>query len=139
MITRHADRKIKIRKCSELKSDTWDWDLVIEKEESIGKCRFTLEKEHIYIDDISVRKEFRNQGVGSCLLSELEIHAKKMGFSEIRGTATAYETEKENYKNELKDWWEKRGYTFPYYSSQTRLIGNFSKKIAQPVGSGQLR
>lgn len=115
-------------KCDKLKSDTWDW-IAVKRNEELGRCRFTFEKDHIYIDDILVKKKYRKQNVGSLLIKELEEHARSAGFSEIRGSATAYEGA--DQKEALRAWWETRGYQFRFYSSQPKHIGQFHKVIFQ--------
>jgi N-acetylglutamate synthase-like GNAT family acetyltransferase len=123
------------RKVTKANSDTWEWIIVKEKKE-IGCCRFTKEKEHMYIDDVVVKKEHRKNGIGSHLLRIVEEHAKLSGYSEIRGSACAYEKDVPNYREELKSWWEENGYSFRMYSAtdDSRHVGNFHKKLTQPVG-----
>ncbi len=107
----------KVKFC-DVKSDTWDW-VIKENGNEIGRCRYTLEHDHIYIDDVVVSKECRKKGIGTFLLIKLEEFAKENGYSEIRGTATAYEQNGPNYKEELTHWWKVRGYEFRFLSSQT--------------------
>jgi GNAT superfamily N-acetyltransferase len=120
---------VKKRKFTEANSDTWDW-VIVEKSKEIGRCRFTREKEHMYIDDLVVQKEHRKKGIGGHLLQIVEEHAKQNGYNEIRGSACAYEKDVPNYREELKSWWEENGYRFRMYSTDdSRHIGNFHKKL----------
>ena len=39
--------------------------------------------DYIYLDDLSVTKEYRNLGIGSALIREAEIYARKIGIRDI--------------------------------------------------------
>lgn len=103
----------------------------------MGRCRFTLEKDHMYIDDLVVQKEHRRKGIGSILLRAVEEHATLLGLPEIRGSAVAYEKEVSNYREYLKSWWKKRGYCFRVYlpDDESRHVGNFHKELPQQGGA----
>ena len=39
--------------------------------------------DYIYLDDLSVTKAYRNLGIGSALIREAEIYARKIGIRDI--------------------------------------------------------
>lgn len=127
-----TENPIKKMQALGLKSDTWDWTVENNGEE-FGRCRFTIEQDHIYIDDLSVVKEKRRSGIGTRLIQLLEEHATANGYTEIRGSAVAYKNEEPSYSLELEAWWRNRGYEFNYSSPnpENRHIGNFHKKIGK--------
>ena len=61
--------------------------LVAEDEEVVAYLSIEVHHEpdmdYIYLDDLSVTKAYRNLGIGSALIREAEIYARKIGIRDI--------------------------------------------------------
>ncbi len=53
------------------------------KEKTIGFCYYKERNNHIYLEEIHVKKEARGKGIGSKMLNLVEKFAKRKGYKEI--------------------------------------------------------
>ena len=63
----------------------------------LGTLMFRIRHGSLYVEHLNVKKEYRNQGVGKCLVSYLEYFAIDHNIQKVSGNVT--EESKEFYKN----------------------------------------
>jgi N-acetylglutamate synthase-like GNAT family acetyltransferase len=79
---------VKSKAYDEYGTNTWDL-CISEENHEVGRCRITLKKDHINIDEIVVKKANSHKDIVNFLIHELGEYARAVGMSEIRGLLSA--------------------------------------------------
>jgi ribosomal protein S18 acetylase RimI-like enzyme len=103
--------------------------VVAEKERRIvGFIVFKMERDHVYIDDIDIRKEEQRKGIGKTLVKHVEDVALANGYTSVR-TDTTENAEGQPWKS--YGFWRKMGYK----DTGERLLTKWSFKTIPFVKS----
>lgn len=72
-----------VDKISEQIQTLENWD-VLKENDVVGAVRLAYEPKGCYLRDLQVSDQFRNQGIGACVLSNVEDMVKAKGLIELR-------------------------------------------------------
>ena len=105
--------------------------LVVEVDGKIVGCVFFQpQSEGIYIDRLSVLPEYRNRGIASAMLKEIEYRAKSTGYKTLMLSVRLALEKQQAYYNRL-------GFEFQEYGTHVGYTGPTYMKMKKEIAAGK--